>query len=94
MRVVVGLLFVVAACSSENAPPVPDAASPDAASAVCAAKPPNACDEVNQDEADCPGLEICDGVCNASYDCCFCGSDGTWQFSITDCFDCVPDAGP
>jgi hypothetical protein len=88
MRALVSLLFVVAACSSENAPPSPDAAPPDAHQNVCADPSPPVCDGEAQDEDHCPTLEeLCTPDACGSYECCWCGDNGTWEFVSLDCFE-------
>ena len=45
------------------------------------------------DEASCPALtDGCVTACNTSYDCCYCGADGTWRTLHLDGPAC-PDAG-
>lgn len=94
LAIVVGLAGCNASGSSDDSS-VPDAA-PDAA--ACTGGPPGSCEAVVAGPDQCPDqAQICDGVCGpASYDCCYCGTDGTWQVTYIECFgDCDaawPDA--
>lgn len=82
------LLFTVAliACGDDEPPRDPPVPS-------CEGSAPIGCEEVVDNADDCSTLdEVCEGVCGASYDCCYCGGNGQWQVLYTDCPQC-PDAG-
>ena len=67
-----------------------DAAGPDAP--TCAGTPGGGCELVVGGVDECPSASsVCAGVCDATYDCCYCGGDGTWQTLYVDCSPC--DAG-
>lgn len=71
-----------------------DAATIDGASGgACEGSPPAGCEETVDNVDDCPSLDdVCDGVCGAAYECCYCNDDGTWGTLNIDCPAC-PDAG-
>jgi hypothetical protein len=88
----VALVVVLSACGADEVlpPPSPIDAAIDSPTAACTGSPPSTCEETVATIADCPGLEICTGVCGAAYDCCYC--EGTqWMIQSTDCEPC-PDA--
>ena len=59
----------------------------------CPGTPSSGCEEVVADVDECPRLEdVCDNVCGAAYDCCYCGDDGQWTTLYLDCPQCI-DAG-
>jgi hypothetical protein len=87
--------FALVACGDDEPPgnPPRDATTDSAPEDRCQGSAPIGCEEVVGNADDCPTLdEVCEGVCGASYDCCYCGGDGQWQVLYTDCPQC-PDAG-
>jgi hypothetical protein len=94
------LAFALIACADDESPRDPprdattDSAPIDSASGEsCQGSPSSGCEQVVDDVDECPALDdVCDGVCGASYDCCYCGDDGQWKTLFIDCPSC-PDAG-
>jgi hypothetical protein len=91
------LTVMLAACGDDDSPRNPprdgSPAKDSAMGASCPGMPSIGCEVVVDDVDDCPGLEeICDSVCGAAHECCYCGDDGQWRTLYTDCPQCI-DAG-
>jgi hypothetical protein len=61
----------------------------------CPGSPSGGCELVVGSAEECPSYDaVCTGVCNASYDCCYCDERGFWSTLYIECADCAGDAGP
>ena len=97
----VAVLAVVVSCGGSDSPPdggggdagdgPADAAAFDA-STECIGSPSGGCEVVVNTADECPALEdVCDGVCGAGFECCYCDAPD-WTVIFIDCPPCT-DAG-